>query len=1450
MAKRAKKGQCGYATTYITRNQAMKRLQLSLKDFRRLCIIKGVYPHEPKSKKNVPGSQNSKTFYYLKDIQFLSHEPIIQKFRDFRSFVKKYKRSLGKDDKELANKLKRNKPVYKLNHIVKERYPTFIDSLRDLDDPLSMCFLFATFPKLQSLQADLIDLCRRLTVEFMHYVIESKSLRKVFISIKGYYYQAEIHGQIITWIVPHPFAFKRPTEVDFKVMATFTHFYTTMLGFVNYKLYNSINVYYPPVLSVGKIKNNENDSGDQDEDSQERIAALNQKLKATISESNEEEVQLDDVPMLDDDMDKNERMKKEEASLNKFQSLFKGLKIFINREVPRESLSFIIRSFSGEVSWDKTMFAGATFAESDETITHQIVDRPSIQTKYMSRYYIQPQWIYDSINTKILLPVEDYFIGVVLPPHLSPFVEEKEGDYIPREKQRLLDLQNGIKPEDEKEDSDEEILNDEGMQEEEKDEAESDDDDPTVQETKNMRVNEGKTVASNPDKDVQRLAAEEKRLSVMMIPKKNKRLYDRIMFGKKRKNRESVSEFEYDPKDLIGHGAYAVVFKGRHKKDHSFKVAVKRIEKKHLAKSRNFLGKEIKILQELTELKHDNVVALFCCKETDQFVFLVIEYCNGGDLAEYLHAGAMKALNAKGIVHRDLKPQNILLCNAGNHRKSAPSAIRLKIADFGFARFLQDGVMAATLCGSPMYMAPEVIMSLKYDAKADLWSIGTIVFQCLTSRAPFQASTPMRLKEIYEKNTKLAPEIPSGTSPELTDLLFNLLKRNAKDRMEFDEFFNHAFLKKGLCQPVPIPDSGDRCQPPFSDSPSSPSNFPEVNSYASSPHRNIYSASPSRSPAMPVVNESEFEGIGSRQAIKRVVSSDAVNAHGYESQIEQDYVVVSSCLASDSSLELSSSNSGKLNHKPSYDTLGPIYSPTLNNSPQRNNNKPVIKRQQSFPIPVPTQKEAYMKMVNKNSLETSSELQNSPSSPQSVPKSAVPRSEPIVMKRRNSSGGDANKKLSVTSVDISSLSPPTVSFTVGTPPTANRRRCASNPSPTSYLRKAPSSQHNSSCATPPFSGSPFKRINVSPPVFDNQCISAAICLPTIRGSPTKYAATYDMMGNETGQLYGAACQNIEDNAHHQQILFKFGTRAKTLPELCNRGGNQNLIDRNILRKSGSGGGLTEKMLEYQHRTNNTQCVIPWSSEIYACSDPYHQSPPAHAMNLADGSLSTLNCHPNQPNHDLYNFRQFEMVSPPCLEDTFLEVAPELREDTLLKREHIETFAKLNFVLTLVDCITELIKSRTTPVSVLTEAPCGGNKNKNSDGYKKVEQLVLYMRQLQLLSSSLALAQDEIKSNRLQILPPVLRVLDEMNQKFQFCFNMCKSLGSSDALETSGVDLNSKITANQLIYDYAIEMSKTAALDELEGNFDKCFKKYQAAHILFHSLSQHIENEEDKTVLIL
>ncbi|CAL1616280.1 unnamed protein product [Knipowitschia caucasica] len=270
---------------------------------------------------------------------------------------------------------------------------------------------------------------------------------------------------------------------------------------------------------------------------------------------------------------------------------------------------------------------------------------------------------------------------------------------------------------------------------------------------------------------------------------------------------ESIGKFEFSRKDLIGHGAFAVVFKGRHKQKCNWEVAIKCINKKNLAKSQSVLGKEIKILK---ELRHDNIVRLLEYQEIGGCVYLVMEYCNGGDLAEYLQSRgtlsedtirtflqqivqAMKVLQGQGILHRDLKPQNILLSH-GEGRRASSLNVCLKIADFGFARHLQTNAMAATLCGSPMYMAPEVIMSQNYDAKADLWSIGTIIYQCLTGKAPFYASTPQELRLFYETNRTLLPSIPKLTSSNLRHLLLGLLQRNPKDRMTFEELFHHPFI--------------------------------------------------------------------------------------------------------------------------------------------------------------------------------------------------------------------------------------------------------------------------------------------------------------------------------------------------------------------------------------------------------------------------------------------------------------------------------------------------------------------------------------------------------------------------------------------------------------------------------------------------------------------------------
>ncbi|CAG5113640.1 Oidioi.mRNA.OKI2018_I69.chr2.g7730.t1.cds [Oikopleura dioica] len=263
--------------------------------------------------------------------------------------------------------------------------------------------------------------------------------------------------------------------------------------------------------------------------------------------------------------------------------------------------------------------------------------------------------------------------------------------------------------------------------------------------------------------------------------------------------------YEYEKKNLIGHGAFAIVFKGKHRQEKK-SVAVKVIQRSKIGKPADkLLGKEIEILK---SLKHENIVSLLDYEENNDQIVLVMEYCNAGDLAEYLQkqgtlsedtirtflqqiVAAMKVLHEKGIIHRDLKPGNILL----NRDSSDNNRLRVKIADFGFARHLQGTDMAATLCGSPMYMAPEVLMGHNYCAKADLYSIGTIVYQCLTGRAPFHASTPPELRAFYERTHTLKPSIPNTTSAALKDLICSLLIRNPRDRLSPSDFFRHAFIK-------------------------------------------------------------------------------------------------------------------------------------------------------------------------------------------------------------------------------------------------------------------------------------------------------------------------------------------------------------------------------------------------------------------------------------------------------------------------------------------------------------------------------------------------------------------------------------------------------------------------------------------------------------------------------
>jgi pescadillo protein len=478
-------GTSGAAKNYITRTRAVKKLQISLPDFRRLCIFKGIYPREPRNKKKVSkGSTAATTFYYTKDIQYLLHEPLLAKFREHKAVAKKIGRALGRGEAGDAARLEKNlMPKVKLDHIIKERYPTFVDALRDLDDALSMLFLFANLPSSEHIPAKTIALCQRLTREFEHYVITSHALRKSFLSIKGIYYQATIQGQDILWLVPYRFVQRTGGDIDFRIMGTFVEFYTTLLGFVNYRLYTSVGLVYPPKFNAksdeqggelaafqleGRANANGAANDDEDVDINPEAQAIADRIAA---EGDVEEEVADAIVAAAEDVDDEEAtegidkfeptakdgdvLPQPQASRAEAGSLFTPFTVYLSRETPRASLEFILRAFGCKrVGWDTVLGDGAfTSNESDPSITHQIIDRPSLangaaapvsndtengapkaqwpRSMMPGRTYVQPQWVWDSINQGKLLPPHLYGPGAELPPHLSPWVKPKKGEYDP-----------------------------------------------------------------------------------------------------------------------------------------------------------------------------------------------------------------------------------------------------------------------------------------------------------------------------------------------------------------------------------------------------------------------------------------------------------------------------------------------------------------------------------------------------------------------------------------------------------------------------------------------------------------------------------------------------------------------------------------------------------------------------------------------------------------------------------------------------------------------------------------------------------------------------------------------------------------------------------------------------------------------------------------------------------
>ncbi|XP_019199906.1 PREDICTED: serine/threonine-protein kinase ATG1t isoform X2 [Ipomoea nil] len=251
----------------------------------------------------------------------------------------------------------------------------------------------------------------------------------------------------------------------------------------------------------------------------------------------------------------------------------------------------------------------------------------------------------------------------------------------------------------------------------------------------------------------------------------------------------------------LGGGAVSQVWKAEHKRSGQV-VALKQIRLSNLTPHLN--NSLHSSLTFLSSVNHPNIIRLFHFFQAEDCVVMVLEFCDGGNLASYIHhhgrvqqcvakgfiqqlGAGLQLLNSHRIIHRDLKPENILLSFCEN----GPV---LKIADFGLSRTLNPDEYAETVCGTPFYMAPEVLQFQRYNEKVDMWSVGAILFELLNGYPPFCGRSNVQ-------NIKSCTRLPfselilTELHPDCIDLCSRLLSIDPEKRLSFKEFYQHRFLK-------------------------------------------------------------------------------------------------------------------------------------------------------------------------------------------------------------------------------------------------------------------------------------------------------------------------------------------------------------------------------------------------------------------------------------------------------------------------------------------------------------------------------------------------------------------------------------------------------------------------------------------------------------------------------
>ena len=262
----------------------------------------------------------------------------------------------------------------------------------------------------------------------------------------------------------------------------------------------------------------------------------------------------------------------------------------------------------------------------------------------------------------------------------------------------------------------------------------------------------------------------------------------------------------YEIRQVLGKGKFGLVKLGIHR-GNGRKVAIKIINKK--------LVTAIDVQQVKTEIdilkiaKHPNIIQLYDVLENENYIYIIMEYCAGGDLfsyiekrgfrlpetraAEIIHklSTAVFFLHEYGVVHRDLKPENILMTD------NSPNA-DIRLVDFGLGKIIGPGEMCTDPFGTFSYVAPEVLKEKPYSFKVDLFAIGIIAYLLVAGFLPFDHETSEKeiaRQTVYEP-TPFPTSVWKNISNEARAFVDNLLQKNPEKRMGIQEVLQHKWLQK------------------------------------------------------------------------------------------------------------------------------------------------------------------------------------------------------------------------------------------------------------------------------------------------------------------------------------------------------------------------------------------------------------------------------------------------------------------------------------------------------------------------------------------------------------------------------------------------------------------------------------------------------------------------------